>query len=392
MKYFSLILLLSISFILYGFKVAGDEIIITGHLEGVEDGTIITLSRDEGTSIVKIQTDTVVSGTFRFVLDSVDQTTLMSIMSKDEGFPPTWLDVWVAPGEIIKIKGTDKLIQTWDVESDIPEQRELNIYNDHTRDVRRVKQICMRDAYSYFRLIDQIPEKKGEYEVKIDSLYAIVDSLEKIMIKKEIDLLDQNKTYSVIWLDILFSNAYALRDGDLPQEQVDIMKSLYNSIPDRLRQDEKVQSIRLSLFPPVKVKVGDDMADSDMWDMEGNLCHLADYKGKYILLNFWSQGCGPCLMAMPEMKEISEMYKDRLTLVSISSDSKKAWKEISKEKGISWINLNDFKERDGIWMNYGVIATPYYVIISPEGKILNSWPGYNKGSLKSIVKESIKTH
>ena len=43
-------------------------------------------------------------------------------MSDNRGFPGTWLEVWIAPGEYIEIKGQDKLVKTWEVVSDVPEQ------------------------------------------------------------------------------------------------------------------------------------------------------------------------------------------------------------------------------------------------------------------------------
>ena len=61
--------------------------------------------------------------------------------------------------------------------------------------------------------------------------------------------------------------------------------------------------------------------------------HLSDFEGRYLLLDFWSAGCGPCLMAFPEMRELQEMWKDRLVVVSISSDSEKGLERSIRKKG-----------------------------------------------------------
>ena len=54
------------------------------------------------------------------------------------------------------------------------------------------------------------------------------------------------------------------------------------------------------------------MADTDLYDLQGNIHHLADYKGKYLLVDFWSRGCGPLYeWLLPEMKEISATWKDK---------------------------------------------------------------------------------
>ena len=108
------------------------------------------------------------------------------------------------------------------------------------------------------------------------------------------------------------------------------------------------------------------MADADLFDLDGKVHHLAEYKGKYMLLDFWSRGCGPCRMALPEMKEIADMYKDRLTVISLSSDDEKNWREVSKEENLTWENLNDMQGTNGLYAKYGISGIPHYVFISPE--------------------------
>ena len=52
------------------------------------------------------------------------------------------------------------------------------------------------------------------------------------------------------------------------------------------------------------------MADGDLYDLDGNVRHLSEFKGKYILLDFWSQGCGPCLQSLPELEEVTEQVQE----------------------------------------------------------------------------------
>ena len=47
---------------------------------------------------------------------------------------------------------------------------------------------------------------------------------------------------------------------------------------------------------------------------------LSDYKGKYVLLNFWATWCPPCLEEMPDLSEISEKYRDKDLVVLAVSD------------------------------------------------------------------------
>ena len=82
------------------------------------------------------------------------------------------------------------------------------------------------------------------------------------------------------------------------------------------------------------------------------------------------------------MKEVSEELKDSLVVISLSADSDKQWKIASEQHHITWENLNDLKGRTDIFAHYGINATPFYVIISPEGKIVKTFTGYSKGRIK----------
>lgn len=118
-----------------------------------------------------------------------------------------------------------------------------------------------------------------------------------------------------------------------------------------------------------------------MYDLQGNVHRLSDFKGKPVLIDFWSRGCGPCLMALPEMKEISRLYEGRLVLVSLSIDDKTNWEIASRHHDICWWNLNDLKGNHGLYAKYSSGAIPRYVFLSSEGEVVEMWSGYSKGSL-----------
>jgi len=377
--------------VLVGCQQKSNTITVTGQLEGVEDSTVITLGKIENRMFVDLASDTVIDGKFKFTLvDSSNQTKPMTISAQGKGFPPTWLSLWAGSGDKIQITGKDKMLRSWMVKSNNPLQKELNTFNDRTRDYEHQTQLIMKEAYAQFDSMRAMPDRSTEFRARIDSLYALNDSLNNLMLKAEIDLLGEKKTYSDLWIEKLDFYSMRLRFMPVPEDYTEKMRSLYDAMPEELKKSEKGESIYLSLNLPKVVDVGDDMADADMWDLDGNLQRLENFKGKYILLDFWSSGCGPCIMSMPEMKEVSETYKDKLTVVSISSDSKEVWEKISKEKNITWVNLNDFKGDNGIKLNYGVKGIPHYVMIAPDGKVATSWMGYGEGYLKQKVKEVIQ--
>jgi len=112
------------------------------------------------------------------------------------------------------------------------------------------------------------------------------------------------------------------------------------------------------------------MVDGDLFDLDGNKHNLAEYNGKYILLDFWNSGCSACIMEFPELAKIYEKQKDKLSIIGINMNTLAAWKIGNQFAKITWTNLNDRKEYAGLATKYKLKATPHYVFISPEGKIL----------------------
>ena len=159
------------------------------------------------------------------------------------------------------------------------------------------------------------------------------------------------------------------------------VEELYARLTDEQRETPEALDIRAYLFPAQTVATQEQAADGDLFDLQGNVHRLSDFKGKAVLIDFWSRGCGPCLKALPEMKEISQKYKDRLEVVSISIDDKTNWEIASRHHAISWWNLNDLKGNHGLYAKYSAGSIPRYVFLSPEGEVVEMWSGYGKGSL-----------
>lgn len=70
-----------------------------------------------------------------------------------------------------------------------------------------------------------------------------------------------------------------------------------------------------------------------MKDVEGNIVNLSDFKGEYILLDFWASWCHPCRANNPILKKINTKYANsKFKLISISTDEDSdKWKEAVKK-------------------------------------------------------------
>ena len=102
-------------------------------------------------------------------------------------------------------------------------------------------------------------------------------------------------------------------------------------------------------------------------EQEGDF-KISDYKGKYVLIDFWASWCGPCRKGIPNLKEIHKAFKN-LEIVSISTDANRdAWEKAVEEEKMPWIQLLDTKK---VSNSFNITAIPHLVIISPEGVIVS---------------------
>ena len=374
-------------------KLQGNEFLIEGEISGVEDGVVVTLSRLDGNVGTNIASDTIRGGRFTFKEEALFNPEQMMIIPRGDGFPSMYLNIWVAPGVKVKIKGKGKLFPAWEVKSSVPYQKEENLYANKSREI--ISEISRLSVESgILRTKARAASSSDEahiYRKTADSLEIIRTLLSNKKNISDIEVMEKTKI-SPIWLDKMKGITMSLNfskneyDGELRKKA----EALYGIMSEEDKTTPVGYEITAYLFPPAIVEVGDDMADSDFFDITGNTKHLSDYSGKYLLLDFWSSGCGPCIMALPEMKEVSETYNEKLTIISISLDTDTRWKETMTAHDMPWVNIRDPKGMGGLAANYGVNGIPNYVMISPEGKVVDKWAGFGNGYIKRKVSENMK--
>ena len=243
---------------------AQNEYTIEGDVKGVKDGTLVSLFLTDGRVGSVVASDTIRNGTFFFKRNAgesgMDQLSLMC--NREADFPPMSLEIYATPNAKIKVTGTNTLIYTWKVESPVKEQQEYNRFIENSRDLWDEFQrlaINMRSA----------PEaERKAIRAKSDSISAIID-------KREVKLM-QELPISNIWMDKLFGLSMSVKYNPKFTDKEEIL-ALYNRLNEEQKASITGQEITVNLFPPKTVKEGDEMADSDLFDLDGNVHHLASY-------------------------------------------------------------------------------------------------------------------
>lgn len=356
---------------------------IEGKVKNVKQGVIFRLFRMTGGVGDIIAADTLKGDAFRFEVPvSEDATDCLNMIICDGNLYSMGLYLWGKKDSHVRLVGEDMNIYTWQVENDVPQQKTWRLFIDDSRDLLNHKQ---ENRMAQMRLMRKYPQKPTDKEV-LAKVVAIRDSLDNV--EDSLDFrIDANTIVRMkqlpveeVWMKKLKTLAIGVRyTKDYPYRKE--VEELYNRLTDEQRQTPEALDIHAYLFPAKTVAAQEKAADGDLFDLQGNVHRLSDFKGTPVLIDFWSRGCGPCLNALPEMKEISKLYEGRLVVVSLSIDDKTNWEIASRHHDISWWNLNDLKGNNGIYAKYSSGSIPRYVFLSAEGTVVDMWSGYGKGSL-----------
>lgn len=158
----------------------------------------------------------------------------------------------------------------------------------------------------------------------------------------------------------------------------DKTKELFENLSNRMKASSYGLSIKKYLELSLDLKIGDKAPDFQLPNLNGDLIGLSNFKDKYILLDFWSSRCGPCVMEIPNLLRNYKEYRDQgFEILSISFDKKrKDWEEIVEKENIIWTNVSDLKGGDGdVIMTYSVYFMPTYFLIDPDGIIIDKFMG-----------------
>ena len=180
-----------------------------------------------------------------------------------------------------------------------------------------------------------------------------------------------------------YATAYRLRFM-LRELTTDSIKLFYDRFPEKLKSSEYGKSI-IAELEKRKVGVIGSMANNfTASDINDNKISLSDFKGKYVLLDFWASWCLPCRKLNPHLKELYARYKDQgFEVIGVSDDDRNpnAWRKAVADDALPWRHvLRGFKMIDGkpdlskdISAGFNISSLPTHVLIDPSGKIIGRY-------------------
>jgi len=170
--------------------------------------------------------------------------------------------------------------------------------------------------------------------------------------------LSKDSTNAALVMTLLPTLAPAVRNNPLAEE-----------IQTKIRQRA------LGIKPQTALKVGLLAPNFTQATPDGRQVSLTDYRGKYVLVDFWASWCGPCRRENPNLTKAYHEYKGKnFDVLSVSLDEardREKWLKAVQDDQLPWTQVADLKG----WQNKA--ATAYFIkfipqnfLIDPTGKII----------------------
>ncbi|RZL20542.1 MAG: AhpC/TSA family protein [Pedobacter sp.] len=165
---------------------------------------------------------------------------------------------------------------------------------------------------------------------------------------------------------------YAL-SANMKCYEKDELEKLYATFSPSLQKTENGLAIKNKYVEVLNVVVGGKMPNFTQTNQYGKPVSLNDFKGKYVLVDFWASWCIPCRKENPVVVKAYQNFKPRgFDILAVSFDhDKEAWLKAIANDNLSWTHVSDL----GGWQNvlaktFKVTSVPSNYLVDPNGVVI----------------------
>jgi len=287
---------------------------LSGSLDNIDGNTYLYLADIKSFKI--IDSILVVNGKFNYQLSLAHPKLFLLHKKVDKSEFRDHKFIWLEPSEI-SLKGDFNFMKNIKLEGSNShiEYRQYNLIVDSlSRQIAKMKDSLAMYCFSKkTRFIEghlsNLPDSVIS-DNKYQYLKSKFDSLGVVLANKMISFLSSHPN-SFVTLYTLHSESYFLylenhiHKRYLNKEQIDMV---YEKLSNDLKYSEKGLKIKKYIDLPQVPQIGDKAPNIIQKTPDGKTIRLSNFRGQYVLIDFWSSWCGPCRASFRELKEVYKKY------------------------------------------------------------------------------------
>lgn len=371
-KYILSLLLMAPAFVLFAQK----SVILSGTLKNMKKSEVLLFNK-KAEMLRSSSPDTikVTNGTFKFELETNDVTTATFSLvdleqeKKDQALGELAMytergtrgsfQFFIRPGSVV--------IFTMDANDfSSPEMGgNLQINKDLVVFYRNMKEIQMEGRATRAQMLKYANDKmSGAFDQASQERLGHFEKLLKIQSQ---------------WMLSNYDNEYAMyliSNRSTSNETGSDLKAIYEKFSDRVKASDSGKKLKAEIDRLMISDPGVKAPNFTLKDVRtGKEISLSDYKGRYILLDFWGSWCSPCRRSHPELREKYSKYKGaQFEILGLAQDkTDEIIIEAATEDDIPWPQVRLTEQREGqrnVTDLFGVRFYPTKILVGPDGVII----------------------
>lgn len=219
-------------------------------------------------------------------------------------------------------------------------------------------------AEQYSKMITADQDRKDEIIAEYNAKSQVIS---KPFLEKSMAFIEKNKKSMTAFFaaNIMVGMPHDEYEGKL----IAYSKEAKETFPN----NKAINSFALQMEAAKKVAIGSQAPTISALSPDGKIIKLSDFKGQYVLVDFWASWCAPCRQENPNLVASYQRFKDKnFTVLGFSlDDNEEAWKKAIVVDKLEWAQVSELRQWDSpTAQSYNVSAIPASFLIDPSGKII----------------------